>query len=125
MAKLYISPVFFVMLLISISLWYVTKLSYIYTTTIPFRVHVGDSTFDMDCTAQGRGYNLFAHKLIYSNDISVAVDEIEYTPSAKSKGSYVINPFSLQNVISKRKSDIRILSIGAVPEITITEPPEK
>ena len=83
----YVSPVFLALLMASFILWYIAKLSYIYTTEQKVRVDVDGQVFDVTCTVGGH------------------------------EGRIIIDPQSLQNAISVKFSDIKITSIDAVPEI--------
>ncbi|MCC8020294.1 MAG: hypothetical protein LIO85_11065 [Rikenellaceae bacterium] len=113
-----ISPVFVLLLLLSTCMWYLTKLSYTYQSQIPFTVEVEGNRFRVECLAEGTGYRLFAHKYFKANSIHLNIRDIQTTPSVINNGSYVINPYSLQNAISIRTSDLRIISVGDLPEIT-------
>ena len=46
----YVSPVFLALLMASFILWYIAKLSYIYTTEQKVRVDVDGQVFDVTCT---------------------------------------------------------------------------
>ena len=45
--------------------------------------------------------------------------DLDVSPSAIREGWVVISPYSLQNAISSRNTDIKILSVGPVPEIEL------
>ena len=49
----YVSPVFLALLMASFILWYIAKLSYIYTTEQKVRVDVDGQVFDVTCTVEG------------------------------------------------------------------------
>lgn len=115
----YTSPVFLMLILLSTVMWYVAKLSYTYTTQIPIDVSVEDNHFRVYCMMEGSGYRLFAHRYILNDEVRLSLSDIEYAPSIKDKDLYTINQFSLQNAISTRKNDIRVISIGDIPEMTI------
>lgn len=117
--KKYTSPVFVGLLLLSFALWYVTKLSYTYTTELPMPIRVGESNFKVKCVVEGTGYRLFAHRFFFNSALKLVPDALQMTPSVINKGYYVINPFSLQNAISLQNGDIRIISVGELPEITL------
>lgn len=115
--KKYTSPVFVGLLLLSFVLWYLTKLSYTYTSKLPFDVRVAGNKFRVECVVEGTGYKLFAHRFLYNNNIAINKNQLQTTPSVINHGSLVINPFSLQNEISLRNDDLRIISVGELPEI--------
>ena len=115
----YSSPVFLLLVILSTVLWYVTKLSHTYTATIPVAVAIGDNRFKVDCVVEGTGYRLFAHKYFFNKELKLDLNRLEVTPSVAGKNLYVISPYSLQNQISKQKEDVRILSVGMLPEITL------
>lgn len=117
--KSFSTPIFLLFLLLASVLWYVAKLSYTYMTDIPVEVSIEDNRFRVYCRVEGTGYKLFAHRYIFNDEIRLSLDEIEYDKSVSDKNSYVIDAFSLQNAISQQKEDIRIISIGDIPEITI------
>lgn len=117
----YVSPVFLLLLLLSTVLWYITKLSYTYTAEIPVSVRIGNNHFRVRCVAEGTGSRLFAHRFFLHKDLVLDVDDVQLTPLLRDKGAYVINPFSLQNAISARNGDIHIISVGELPEITLSD----
>ena len=59
----YVSPVFLALLMASFILWYIAKLSYIYTTEQKVRVDVDGQVFDVTCTVEGVGTNLFGYQV--------------------------------------------------------------
>ncbi len=114
----FISPVFVGLLLLSTLLWYLTKLSYTYQTRIPFTVEIDDNRFRVKCVVEGTGYRLVSHRYFKKNQVSLDFRDIQTTPSVINNGSFVINPYSLQNAISLCTADLRIISVGDLPEIT-------
>ena len=66
----YVSPVFLALLMASFILWYIAKLSYIYTTEQKVRVDVDGQVFDVTCTVEGVGTK---------NAISVKFSDIKIT----------------------------------------------
>lgn len=113
-----VSPVFLLLLILSTFMWYLTKLSYTYQSQIPITVEVEGNRFKVECVVEGTGYRLVTHKYFKNNTINLNIRDIQTTPSVINNGSYVINPYSLQNAISVRTSDLRIISVGDLPEIT-------
>ena len=96
----YVSPVFLALLMASFILWYIAKLSYIYTT-------------------EGVGTNLFGYQVYMNKTLRIPLSALKYKRSREEghEGRIIIDPQSLQNAISVKFSDIKITSIDAVPEI--------
>ena len=106
----YVSPVFLALLMASFILWYIAKLSYIYTTEQKVRV---------DVDGQGVGTNLFGYQVYMNKTLRIPLSALKYKRSREEghEGRIIIDPQSLQNAISVKFSDIKITSIDAVPEI--------
>ncbi len=117
----YLSPAFLVMLTASFILWYIAKLSYTYTTDLDVDVKIGDSKFRVNCVVEGVGTNLFGYRLYKGGKVSIPLDELIYDHSVDESnfGRIVINPQSLQNAISVRYSDIKVVSVGSIPMLDI------
>ena len=115
----YVSPVFLALLVASFILWYIAKLSYTYTTGQTVRVDVDGQVFDVACTVEGVGTNLFRYQVYMNKTLRIPLTELKYKRSREEghEGKIIIDPQSLQNAISKKFSDIKITSIDAVPEI--------
>ena len=105
------------MLLLSLILWYLTKLGYTYTAEIPVTVEIEGNRFRIECLAEGTGYRIFSHRFLRQKPVRLTMDEIQASPSIINEGRYIINPYSLQNAISVRNTDLRIISLGDLPEI--------
>ena len=107
----YVSPVFLALLMASFILWYIAKLSYIYTTE--------QKVFDVTCTVEGVGTNLFGYQVYMNKTLRIPLSALKYKRSREEghEGRIIIDPQSLQNAISVKFSDIKITSIDAVPEI--------
>lgn len=119
----YVSPVFLALLVASFILWYIAKLNYTYTTEQVVRVDVDGEQFRVTCVVEGVGTNLFAYRVYMDKVLRVPLSELKYKRSREEghEGKVIINPQSLQNAISVRFSDIKVVSIGAVPEIDYPE----
>ena len=124
----YVSSTFLTMLFVSFGLWYINKLDDTYTTTFLIRCTLEDEAFHVRCTAEGKGYRLFTLRYLGGigkpRNLPLVQDDIEMAPSAINPGYYVINTLSLQNVISLRNADVRIISIENPREIFINQPIE-
>lgn len=124
----YISPVFVAMLLISFTLWYIAKLSYTYTTEFMVDLRIDSKKFSVECVAEGKGTNLLRYKLYNSRRVTVSLDELQYrihrhreaVEGQEGQSEIVerihINHASLQNLLSVRFSDIKIISLGEIPD---------
>lgn len=114
------NPVFFIMLLLAIVLWYVTKLSYTYTTQINIPVRIDSTFYSVRCSVEGTGYQLLMHKWApRKNTIYLSTDNVAVAPSAVTAGSYEISSFTLQNAISTKVSDLKILEVESPVEIML------
>ena len=116
--KKYVSPVFLAMVAISFVMWYLTKLSHDYTADVPVKVNIDGNQFKVTCVAKGAGYRLVTRRTINKSKVTLRFNEVDTTPSVINPGKYVISPSSLQTAISERNSDIQIISVGDIPEIT-------
>ncbi|MFI3280442.1 MAG: hypothetical protein R3Y44_00565 [Rikenellaceae bacterium] len=118
----YISPAFLVMLTASFILWYIAKLSYSYTTDLDIDIKIGSTKFDVVCVVEGVGTNLFGYRLYKGGKVSVPLNELKYERSTSEDGvvAITIDPQSLQNILSVRYSDIKVVSISSIPVLNIT-----
>ena len=114
-----VSPVFIVMLVASFILWYIAKLSYTYTTEQTFRINIDGEKFEVTCVVEGIGTNLFGFRVYHDKSLRIPLSELRSACSydEENYGKVIIEPQSLQNAISVRCTDIKIISIGDVPEI--------
>ena len=119
----YVSPVFLALLVASFILWYIAKLNYTYTTEQVVRLDVDGHRFEVTCVVEGIGTNLFAYRVYMNKVLRIPLTELKFKRSREEghEGKVVIDPQSLQNAITVQFSDIKIVSIGAVPEIDYPE----
>lgn len=119
----YLSPVFLALLVASFILWYIAKLSYTYTTEYTVRVNVDGEKFDVVCVVEGIGTNLFGYRVYMNKSLNIPLSELKYKRSREEghEGMIVISPEALQKALSVRFSDIKVVSIGAIPEIELPE----
>ena len=119
----YVSPVFLALLVASFILWYIAKLNYTYTTEQVVRLDVDGQRFEVTCVVEGVGTNLFAYRVYMNKVLRIPLTERKFKRSREEghEGKVVIDPQSLQNAITVQFSDIKIVSIGAVPEIDYPE----
>lgn len=118
----YVSPVFIMLVFLSLLMWYLTKLSYTYQSQVPVSINIEGNKFKIECLAEGTGYKLFSYKVFKQTVINLNLRDIQTTTSAINPGNLIIDPYSLQNAISIRTNDLRILSVGDIPEIKISYP---
>lgn len=121
----YVSPVFLALLVASFILWYIAKLSYTYTTEQIVRVSVHGQPFEVTCVVEGVGTNLFGYRVYMSKTLRIPFAELKTKRSHEEghEGKLIIDPQSLQNALATRFSDIKIISVGDIPEINTPENP--
>lgn len=115
----FISVPFLVALFLSFAMWYAIKLSYTYKTEIPVHVNVDGHEFEINCIVEGQGTRLFARRYYNGEGMELNWSDLDVSPSAINPGWVVISPYSLQNAISARNTDIKIISVGPIPEIEL------
>lgn len=115
--KKYFSPIFLLMLLLSFGMWYLTKLSYTYTAEVPVWVDIDGNKFKLECVVEAPGYRIIAHRTFGKSKLNLKFTDVQTTPSVLNDSYYVVNPLSLSSIISLNNSDIRLVSIGDIPEI--------
>lgn len=116
-----VSPVFLTLLVASFILWYIAKLGYTYTTEQTVRVQVDGQPFEVTCVVEGLGANLFGYRVYARKTLRIPLSELTYkiVREEGDEDRVAIDPQSLQNAISVRYSDIKVLSVGTIPEIEI------
>ena len=122
-----ISPVFIAMFVAAFILWYITKLGYNYTTDYNVRLNIKGEKMDVPCVIEGKGTNLFNYKLQLGKRLRIPLEELNYTTVVDDFGGtfFQIDPRSLQNAISVRVSDIKIVSLGDIPMLSGPESEDK
>ena len=122
-SKRSISPAFIAMFVASFVLWYITKLNYNYTTDYNVRLNISGEKIEVPCVIEGKGTNLFNYKFQLSKRLRIPLDELSYKPVEDDFGGMFlqIDPKSLQNAISVRVSDIKVVSLGDVPMLSMPE----
>ena len=97
------NPVFFMLLGLSLILWYVTKLSHSYTANINIPVRIDSVYYSVRCQVEGSGYQILLHKIApRKNGVFISSDNIAVTPSTTASGLYDISPFWLQTPFRPR-----------------------
>lgn len=132
----YISPVFLAMLAVSFTLWYISKLNYTYTTDFNIKVKVNGERIVVPCVVEGKGTTLFGYGFYASRRANIPLSELNYdvvqvpaTPEEGEKPDSLmktvykvrISPISMQDAISVRFSDLKIVSVGDFPDIDMPE----
>ena len=128
----YISPVFLVLLGVSFTLWYISKLNYTYTTDFDIKVKVDGERIVVPCVVEGKGTTLFGYGFYTPRRANIPLSELHYdvieVPVLNAEGvvdtlatSYKarISPVSLQDAISIRFSDLKIISLGEFDDIPL------
>lgn len=131
----YISPVFLALLAVSFTLWYISKLNYTYTTDFNIKVKVDGERIIVPCVVEGKGTNLFGYGFYTSRRVSIPLSELNYDiveiPVTTDDGSVLdlltteykvrISPISMQDAISVRFSDLKIVSVGDFDDIPLPQ----
>ena len=120
-ARRYVSPAFVVMFVVAFTLWYISKLTYTYTTDFNIRVEIDGQTIELPCVVEGKGTNLVSYGLS-SRRIKVPLSELKYElvdiPTEEDNDASPkirkirIDRTSLRNAISVRFSDIKVQNVG-------------
>jgi hypothetical protein len=130
----YISPVFLALLAVSFTLWYISKLNYTYTTDFKIKVKVEGQRIVVPCVVEGKGTTLFGYNFYASRRASIPLSELNYevveVPVVSEQGvvdtlakeyKVRISPLSMQDAISVRFSDLKIVSVGDFDDIAIAQ----
>ncbi|MBR6655518.1 MAG: hypothetical protein IKL20_02805 [Alistipes sp.] len=123
----YISPVFLALFAVSFTLWYISKLNYTYTTDFEIDVKIDNKRIDVPCVVEGKGTTLFGYALYVSRSTSIPLTELKYdtipvfddTDTVVIKRLAHITPASMQDALSVRFSDLKIISVGKVEDIEL------
>ena len=144
--RAYISPIFLALLAVSFTLWYISKLSHPYTTDFNIKVTIDDERIEVPCVVEGKGSTLFGYSFYASRRVSIPLSELKYkvvevpasevesadgkTPAddaaeTPAKPQMVrkarITPESMLKALSVRFSDVKIVSMGAIDDISLPE----
>ncbi len=114
-----VSPVFLAMLLAASVLWYISKLSYNYTTELDMIVEIESERIEARCVVEGVGTNLFGYKIGRKSRVKIPISELRFETNS-ADDALILNSNSLSGAISIRYSDIKIISIDADLEIQLT-----
>ncbi len=135
LVRRYVSPVFVTLFCASFVLWYIVKLDHTYTTEYAVHVNIDGERLRVPCVVEGKGATLFGYRVYMHRQIRIPLSELKYTveqyvvePESEAEDptvgeSYcVIDPQSLQNAISVRFSDIKVISVGNIPPMPMPDP---
>lgn len=121
-----VSPVFLSLLCASFLLWYIIKLQYTYTTNFSVLVNVDGERMRVPCVVEGKGVNLLGYKVYARKELKIPLSDLKYTlvedrgDSGELLGSwYQFDVQSVQSAISVRFSDIKVVSVGDVPQMAV------
>ncbi len=119
----YISPLFVAMLLLAAILWYITKLGYSYTTEIKLNIHIEDAKLSTTYVAEGVGFKLLGYNFYKGGNLKLPIKELKYKVSTNEDEEKMLDftQESIFNAITMHFSDIKILSVGSIPSIEMTE----
>ena len=130
----YISPVFLVLLGVSFTLWYISKLNYTYPTDFNIKVKVDGERIIVPCVVEGKGTTLFGYGFYAPRRANIPLSELNYdvieVPVFNENGlidtlvkeyKVHISPISMQDAISVRFSDLKILSVGNFDDISLPQ----
>ena len=127
----YISPVFLVLLGVSFTLWYISKLNYTYTTDFNIKVKVDGERIIVPCVVEGKGTTLLGYGVYTSSNAKFLRSEIKHSiieekvlPEGATDSVVVarkmhIAPTAMQDALSVRFSDLKFVSVGYIPEIEL------
>ncbi len=113
----YISPAFLVILGLSFLFWYTLKLQSVYTAEVPVRFNIEGTLLRANVVVEATGYKILSQRYASRKEIPLTWDDIEITSSSIDPRAVVISPLSLQNIISLRYTDLKIVSMGNIPEV--------
>lgn len=131
----YVSPVFVTLFCASFVLWYIVKLDHTYTTEYAVHVNIDGERLRVPCVVEGKGATLFGYRVYMHRQIRIPLSELKYTVehravetqtegTAPTEGETlcILDPQSLQNAISVRISDIKVISVGNIPPLPMPDP---
>lgn len=116
-----ITPAFLVALVLALIFWYSGKLQYTYTTTIPFTVEIEGDRVRTTCMVEGTGHNLLSARYFKRRVVKLQRFDVELLSVDGVSNTYEISPTSLQNILSVRNPNLKILSVSRMPFIILKE----
>lgn len=126
--KSYISPAFILLFCASFVFWYILKLGNTYTTEYNILVNVDGQTLRIPSVVEGVGTNLLGYRNYTRKEIKLRLSDLKYhreqiedEETGEMKTYYVLDAQSVQNAISVRFSDIKIVSLGDIPLLAASD----
>ena len=116
-----ITPAFLVTLALALIFWYSGKLQYTYTTTLPFTVEIEGDRVRTTCMVEGTGHNLLSARYLKRRVVKLQRFDVDLLSVDGAANTYEISPTSLQNILSVRYPNIKILSVSRMPFIVFNE----
>lgn len=116
-----LTPMFLVMLALSLTLWYVSKLQYSYTAEVPVSVSIEGDRHRVTCVVQGSGHNILATRYFKPKGIRLKRYDVELLPVEGMENTWEVTPESLLNALSIRNADIKIVSVSRMPYIQLDD----
>lgn len=125
----YVSPAFIALFCASFILWYILKLGNVYTTDYSVFVNIDGQTLRVPCVVEGVGTNLFGYRVYMHKELKIPMSDLKYKiekvydeESGEPLGEvYVFDHQSMQSAISVRFSDIKVVSVGDIPTLPVSE----
>lgn len=128
MMKSYVSPTFIMLMCASFIMWYILKLQYTYTTNYSVLVNIEGERLRIPCVIEGKGTNLLGYRVYMHREIKIPLNDLKYTIDSQVDvaagavvDSIIIDPQSIQSAISVRFSDIKVISVGDVPPLSMAD----
>lgn len=126
----YVSPVFLALLAVAFTLWYILKLDYTYTTDFKVEVNIDGERIMVPCVVEGKGSNLFGYGFYSSRRVTIPLSDLKPqvvnvpVPGQQENDSLIvmesklrIPPEAMQGALSVRFSDLKIVSVGHIPDL--------
>ena len=128
-AKSSISPAFIMLMCASFIMWYILKLQYTYTTDYSVLVNIEGERLRVPCVIEGKGTNLLGYRVYNMHkEIKIPLTDLKYSIASEIDvetgevvDSIIIDPQSIQSAISVRFSDIKVISVGDVPQLSMND----
>lgn len=121
----YISPVYIMMLVAALVLWYATKLGETYTTDHEVTVIVDGTKYEVDCTIRGKGTDLISYTMSSRRSrFKISSSELTIDKEYPNDGTIRehINTVSLQQALAARMSDVEVVAVGSIPPRIVEDP---
>ncbi len=132
------SPMFILFLVLAFALWYISRLSHNYTTTIEVEVTlttdynstvaVQTPSVMVELLAEGDGRELLLYKLGIGGEITIPTSDLELSPvlSTATPYDYIIEENSMLQALGQYQNDFKVVMItDTIPSVRISEIEEK